>query len=554
MPRNTSWSRPPLLLLALSLSAVSACGDDGNDGQGEEVLDSSITTPPADDDQQTDGGAPTGIDAATRRDAGRDSGRPPLRDSGADGSTDAGDAGGQGDADLGPSLDAGELDATTSDAASEDAAPPVVTPDARVPDAAVVLPPGCDAVVADDKCDQSKRPIVFVHGRLGAGDHFSNPAALFASNGYCPDRIRAIDYNSLAGDGAYAQLAGELDSTIASLLTATGAAEVDLVAHTEGANHAATYVAANAEKIARYVHIAGDRLGEDPAGVPTLCLSSSADAAINCATTKNVVFNNEDIDVFAVAASRETFVELYSFLNGGTAPTFQTVQCGSTVTLEGRAVSFGDNALPVGARVEIYELGNNARQRNNPVYAVAVPSDGRIGPFTAKRDVPYEFKLIAPPDDDRATRRVYYPAFKRSDRLLRLLFAAKDPDAASASRQINYDDNHAVLVVKRRSGAFLAGRDRLLIGGSSVLTEQNAGRTMTTIGLYLYDQAVSAEGGPGNGRSEGGAIVLGPYVSGSDLFLRADPPAYIDITFNGQRLRVPNWPSRSEGLSLVMVD
>jgi hypothetical protein len=51
--------------------------------------------------------------------------------------------------------------------------------------------PTCDLVVSEADCDQSQRPIVFVHGTLGSGDQFAHPAMLFGSNGYCQDRIVA---------------------------------------------------------------------------------------------------------------------------------------------------------------------------------------------------------------------------------------------------------------------------------------------------------------------------------------------------------------------------
>jgi triacylglycerol esterase/lipase EstA (alpha/beta hydrolase family) len=58
----------------------------------------------------------------------------------------------------------------------------------------------CDVVVADADCDETKGPIVFVHGTYGSGDNIANVAQLFGSNGYCQDRFVAVEYNSLGGN------------------------------------------------------------------------------------------------------------------------------------------------------------------------------------------------------------------------------------------------------------------------------------------------------------------------------------------------------------------
>ena len=64
-------------------------------------------------------------------------------------------------------------------------------------EAAAVDPLACPVVVKDADCDKTLRPFVFVHGTYGSGDNFAHVAALLASNGYCPERIVAVEYNSL---------------------------------------------------------------------------------------------------------------------------------------------------------------------------------------------------------------------------------------------------------------------------------------------------------------------------------------------------------------------
>jgi len=60
-----------------------------------------------------------------------------------------------------------------------------------------VEPASCDVVVKDADCDKTLRPFVFVHGTFGAGNNFAHVASLMTSNGYCPDRIVGVEYDSI---------------------------------------------------------------------------------------------------------------------------------------------------------------------------------------------------------------------------------------------------------------------------------------------------------------------------------------------------------------------
>src|SRR5580692_2734450 len=56
----------------------------------------------------------------------------------------------------------------------------------------------CPVVVKAADCDQNQRPILFVHGTYSSGQDIEHMAALLGSNGFCQDRIAAIDYDSVA--------------------------------------------------------------------------------------------------------------------------------------------------------------------------------------------------------------------------------------------------------------------------------------------------------------------------------------------------------------------
>ncbi|HEX6245206.1 MAG TPA: alpha/beta fold hydrolase, partial [Polyangiales bacterium] len=368
--------------------------------------------------------------------------------------------------------------------------------DASEPDAGEgeELPPGCEVLVNDQDCDKTRRPIVFVHGTVANGDSFAHPALILASNGYCPDRIRGIEYHSLvaldagvedagAADAglseagrpatfmldrteAYRRAAADIDRAIEELRRETGFDKVDLAGHSQGSGHGSVYAGRNPDKVAHYIHLAGGNLTEDPGGVPTLCLSSIGDRPVSCGTTKNVTFQDNELDHSAVASATEAAIEMYKFLNDGEEPRYKEVQCGSPIWLEGRAQTFAENQILVGSKVEIYKLGDSPRERGTPAATYTIGPDGKFGPFEAERDAAYEFKLVPQPGD--TTRRVahaYYPPFKRSDRLLRFNFETKDPVAGATSALVNRGEGFSVVIPRTRQKAFLHGRDSLKVNG-----------------------------------------------------------------------------------------
>lgn len=435
----------------------------------------------------------------------------------------------------------------------------------------------CELHVNDADCDKTKLPIVFVHGTAANADSFAHPALLFASNGYCPDRIRGIEYDSLINgttDGGaftldskatYAAAKKAIDAEIAKLQAEFQVTRVDLAGHSQGGGHGGTYTKENPDKVAHYMNLAGADLAADPGGVPTLNLSSIGDRPVDAGTSKNVVLQDVWLDHSAVSSSTEAFIEMYKFLNDGRAPKYTTVQCGTPIMLKGRAQTLGDNQPLPGAKVEVYELGDSPRDRDAGVSFV-LADDGNFGPFEAKPGVAYEFKLVpAPGDNTRRFAHAYFPPFVRSDRLLRLNFESKDPVGGATSIQINRDSSFAVIIPRNRQKAFLAQRDTLTVDGREILTRDNtltasatttpAVKSSIVAAIYLYDRSLTPGSyGPGDGRSTGESIVKGFFVNSADMFIPTASPKLVEVQFNGRTLRVPNWPSDTDGTSVVIVN
>jgi pimeloyl-ACP methyl ester carboxylesterase len=405
-------------------------------------------------------------------------------------------------------------------------------------------------MVNDADCDKTKRPIVLVHGTAGSGTNFNHPALLFASNGYCADRIRAIEYNSVSlteTGAAYAQAEAEIDKVIEQLKQETGFDKVDLAGHSQGSGHGSMYASTHPDKVAHYVHLAGRELTEDPGGVPTLCLSSTGDRPVNCMTTANFTHDDMTLDHFAVAASTASFVEWYKFLNDGQEPKYTEIQCGDPITIEGRVVAFGDNERIAGGRVEVYALGDAPRERGEPVATLDVAEDGSVGPWQATRGVAYEFKAIGKPGDNRKPRFYYFTPWRRSDRLVRFLFESNDPVPHMTTDKAMLSDDHAVLIAQGKRGAWLFGRDSLLVDDQDAINADDAMQGKVVVGLYVLDN-------DGDKQSEFGSSFSSIFVNATDIYLPTETPKFIEVKFGDQVMQVPNWPSASVGISMLMFD
>lgn len=403
----------------------------------------------------------------------------------------------------------------------------------------------CDVVVSDDDCDTSLRPIVFVHGTYGSGDNIANVAMLFGSNGYCQDRFVAVEYNSLGGNPAAA-----LDALIDDIRETTGQDKVDLMGHSQGTGHCVTYLtdAARAEKVAHYVNLSGQR--EVPNGVATLSISSNND--LNATThhapnaADKVTF--EDHDHFGLASSNEAFAAIYEYLMGE-APKYTEIQCGDEeITVEGVAEQFGDNTPVTDGTIEVYEIDpdGDPYERGEPVLTLqseAGDDTGHIPPFKLKRGVAYEFKALDA--EGKLVGHQYFAPWKRSNRLARFLAPPESILVSTLTTdKVKRGPDHSALVFRSLAGAFRHDLGQSLqIDGKEILADDTAGRENCTVGLFAADQDE-------NGKTDLGVSFEAPFVFGTDTFIDAKEPAWVEIDWNGDKIHIPNWPS-SEGMISV---
>jgi pimeloyl-ACP methyl ester carboxylesterase len=418
----------------------------------------------------------------------------------------------------------------------------------------------CPVIVSDKDCDKSKRPFVFVHGTYGSGDNFAHVAALLGSNGYCQDHIVGVEYNSLGGNPAKD---GSIDKVIDAVLTKFPEFDqVDLAGHSQGTSHCGTYLqdAAHAKKVAHYINFSGIPAVGD---VDTLSLSSMHDLSNtpHHATgnkVKTVTFTDEDH--FAVAASRNSFIELYKYLNDGKAPKYTEVQCGDEmITIEGIAETFADNKA-MGGKVEVREV-DSERPDGKAITVMNMSTDGHFGPMQIKRGVAYEFKGF-----DEAGTLVgyqYFTPFKRSNYLMRMLSPSKNALVASNStNHIVRDAGHAALIIRWYGGAFrqdLGGT--LTVDGEEIMTSENSGAdAFKTAALGGGVVALFAYDANKNKKSDLGLAFSAPFLSFTDVYMDATTPNLMDFEFTPgsedpkvsyDKVEVPNYGSDKALISLI---
>jgi pimeloyl-ACP methyl ester carboxylesterase len=504
-----------------------------------------------------------------------------------------------------PPADGGKGDVSTG--AGEAGSDATFTSDVSVP--AVTA---CTTVVNDADCDKTLRPFVFVHGTYGAGDNFAHVASLLTSNGYCADRIVAVEYNSLgdqpgadctstAGMGT-PQGCGKIDFVVNKILADTGFDKVDIAGHSQGTQHCGVYLGLHANKIAHYINFSGS---PDVLNVQTLSLSSmhdlmgtphhaitstgsicaapgdggapeasaadagSADsgAAPPCNVTQ-VTFTNQDH--FAVAASKDSFIQVYKYLNGKD-PKYTEVQCGEDpVTIEGVAETFADN-VPVMGKVEVREV---TTPRASGSADMTLLGDAK-GHFTGqlKRNAFYEFAGY-----DAAGKLVgyqYFTPFKRTNRLVRLLSPASKSDgatvygmangggliAAASTDKATRIASASTVVVRWAGGAFRQDLGASLkLNGAEILTTENAGTQALmngslnggVVGLFLEDKNK-------NGKTDLGLVDETAFIAFTDVFIDAKTPNFVgfsltpgseDPTIVGTQAVISNYPSSGAIISV----
>jgi hypothetical protein len=404
---------------------------------------------------------------------------------------------------------------------------------------------------------QDRLPLVFVHGFSGSGAQFETQAMRFTSNGYPAGIIAVHEYDSLFSTEERDDVYTRLDERIDSLLEASGADQVDLLAHSLGTDMMQEYLNSSEERaasVAHYVNLDGQDATAPPGGVPTLAVWGRGPTSRAITGATNVYFANQTHT--QVVTSPETFEQVYTFLTGEEPATTEVLPENSeTIELAGRAMIFPQNTGVTEASLEVYEVNGATGHRvdDEPEASFPLGGDGDWGPFDARRGRNYEFALVG----ETATHHIYFEPFERSDRWVRLL--TQPPTGGIVGDLIERSDGHASIVIARYQewwGDQGAGSDVLTIDGVNVLNAQNSSIDKRAIAVFMFD--AGSDGATDLATPIPSLFAL-PFLTAVDIDMPASPGGAGTISIastprlGGGRtvvVNVPDWPSSTDPISV----
>lgn len=411
-----------------------------------------------------------------------------------------------------------------------------------------------DAPTSPDTHCKTLHPIIFIHGFLASGDTWANQVMRFQSNGYCDNLLYAYDWNSVGGGSDQALL----DAFVDTVLSRTGATQVDIVGHSAGGGYGYGYCddTIRAKKVAHYVHI-GSSAQSSTAGlydeVPTMNISSADDAVAGVTSitgATNIELTGKDH--YQVATSEETFTELYKFFNNGTSPSTASFTSQSEITVSGKALTLGENMPHNGATIHVYEVNPDNGSRKNTTADFTLTSDalGQWGPQTIKTNTRYEFEVISNVSGDRVVH-YYREGFTHSNPLVYLRTIPQSGLAGTLLGGLPKNDNQAVLAEFTANQAVVAGRDSLIVNNVVLSTPAITPASATVIAMFLFDD---------NNNSVSDMTtpflytILTSFLTARDMFFQTSTTYAIPLRFNGRTLYVPNLKSQSDGVIVAVFD
>ncbi len=364
-------------------------------------------------------------------------------------------------------------------------------------------------------------PIIFVHGGSGSGAQFATQAMRFASNGYDPDILTVVEYNSAglspANSADAAFVYSQIDARIAELQAATGKTQVDLMGHSLGTSFSHGYLAdpARAAKIAHYVNIDGRTASAPPGGVPTLALWAGA---VNRPTPPQIVGatnvtipNQEHVEV---ATSKEAFREMFRFLTGEEPASPTIVKTGGLIELSGRVVIFPDNVGANGATLEIFRVQprTGKRLQRKPRASILLGPDGAFT-FMGRQKAQYEFVATLP---GQLPLHYFYEQFPRSDQLIRVNAApALEPFFSKSAQHTGM----SIIRYKEYWGDRGVENDVLSVDGLNVInpiTAPSGQVGAASVAMFLQDVGLDFVTDLSVVPVPFGAL---PFLTGADMFI-----------------------------------
>lgn len=403
------------------------------------------------------------------------------------------------------------------------------------------------------ECSRERRPIIFIHGFLAAGDTWNRQISRLQASGSCLEDIEVLDWNSL---DMSADQSLQLDELVEKMLTNSDFAQVDLVGHSAGGGVAYNYLsqAEYSSKVHRYVHIASFP-NEKPAGpdanIPTLNLWSSDDLVVEAADIPGAV-NVEltGLDHYEIATSLESFFQITEFLYETSELRNDPFSTGSEeltsfIQVSGKVLSLGENQALKQENIELWKVDNTGT-RLELIESLESSANGEFVVKDLEADQFYEW---VPKLSDPNARKVRYytPILKTTQpRLYLRTFPGEGSLASILVRQLPQNNEQSSLVIFNAHRAFLADKDQLSLDGTNILTQEVASAEDTAIALFIFD---INEDGQMDGRIP---LFDGfPFLSVVDYPISARENESLNINYNGLELNIPKHASQDATIVVI---
>jgi pimeloyl-ACP methyl ester carboxylesterase len=402
-------------------------------------------------------------------------------------------------------------------------------------------------------------PIIFVHGSSGSAQQFETNFQRLSSNGFPQARMYAFEYDTSRTDNT-AEINAALDTFVARVRSETGAAQVDVLAHSRGTLQMHSWLGSSqqrADQVDDYVNYDGRTSTSPPGGRRTLAIWGEGSQTREIGGAQNSYFPN--LAHTETVTSAATFPVVYEFLFGHPPLTTDVVpEPSGRATLAGRVLLFQENVAPTGARLEIWRVdpATGARLDQTPRYATDIGADGAFGPFAGTTTERYEIAVVR-----TRTQHFYFQPFRRNDHFLRLNLSR---EGQGLETLIETGPNHSVISNVRNREWWAdqgepAQNDRLQVNGADVLNGTLAPRSRRVIATFLFDDNSDRVTNLSAVVPPFGSL---PFLTAGDVYLPADPQAdgtlSLSMTPRGgghaQSANVPDWPSSTDGISVQWRD
>lgn len=423
----------------------------------------------------------------------------------------------------------------------------------RIPLAALVVALVSTVAAAPAQAD-APTPIVFVHGQQGSAQQWQSNAKRFSGNGYPDALLHAYEYDTSIPTNDHA-ITG-LEAFIATVKARTGAAKVDVIAHSRGTTVMHTYLSVpeRAAAVRKYVNVDGRSSATPPGGVPTLALWGSLQPNGSIGGATNVYLTT--LGHTETTTSADGFAHMHRFLRGRPALTTRVVpELPALVRIAGRATYYPQNAGVEGV-VQVWELDSRTGARvGAPRHTVRTGVDGSFGPLPVNGRKHYELVVLR---DGQLPYHSYFEPFERSDRFVRLQVSRP----GGITDNIDRCPTHSALTIirNREWWSDQPDSDRLELNGVNVLEPAVSARLRQVLAAFAFDDNCDLASTPGVALPPFATL---PFLTGVDAYLpaRADGGGTIRVTQTARgsggvtrTIAVPNWPSDAHAVTVQFKD